>query len=136
MTASRALRSLESAQKLAETCELLIEISHPALDVQPWEVRTTWAIEMGFIRIGEEVSRLPEAVRARFTDQPWRLIIALRNMAAHQYDSLENPRVRRYLATDVPALRDYVRDVMIPALQKDLDRERRDETTAPEGGPE
>ncbi len=71
---------------------------------------------MGLIRIGEAVAKIPSPVRERFDGQPWRQIIAMRNFAAHQYDDLDPLRVWRTLTRDVPRLRDYLSDVMLPAL--------------------
>lgn len=55
----------------------------------------------------------------RGSSAPWRAIIALRNFAAHQYDGLEPGRVWRTLTTDVPALRTYLTDTVIPGLRQD-----------------
>lgn len=80
------------------------------------DVRAQWAAEMGLIRIGEAVAKIPEPVRERFADQPWRQIIGMRNFAAHQYDDLDPGRVWRTLVRDVPRLRAYLTDTVIPEL--------------------
>ncbi|MFV9423775.1 HepT-like ribonuclease domain-containing protein [Microbacterium sp. S1037] len=38
------------------------------------------------------------------------------NFAAHQYDDLDPHRVWRTLTRDVPRLREYLTDVVVPAL--------------------
>jgi uncharacterized protein with HEPN domain len=38
------------------------------------------------------------------------------NFAAHQYDDLDPRRVWRTLTRDVPRLREYLNDVVVPAL--------------------
>jgi uncharacterized protein with HEPN domain len=82
------------------------------------DVRTQWAVEMGLIRIGEAVNRIPDDVLATFPDQPWRQIVDMRNFAAHQYDDLDPRRVWRTVTRDVPALRTYLADTVIPGLSR------------------
>lgn len=110
-------KALDAAERLVATCDVLAEIVDAGVEEYETDVRTRWAIQMGLIRLGEETSRIPEAVRSHFPDQPWRIIIDMRNLAAHQYDTLTTRRVWHTLLHDIPALRSYVADVMMPALQ-------------------
>jgi uncharacterized protein with HEPN domain len=50
------------------------------------------AVEMGLVRIGKAVNRIPGEVLGAFSEQPWRQIAAL--FTAHQYDDLDPLRVR------------------------------------------
>ena len=52
----------------------------------------------------------------RFPEQPWRQIVAMRNFAAHQYDDLDPRRVWRTVTSDVPLLRAYLADTVMPEL--------------------
>ncbi|APX34020.1 hypothetical protein BH708_16335 [Brachybacterium sp. P6-10-X1] len=117
-----ASKALDTAERLLRTCDQVARIV--ALGREPFEedLRTRWAIEMGLIRLGEEVSRLPEHARESYPDQPWRIIIAMRNMAAHQYDDLTSDRVWKTLTDDIPRLRDYLADVMLPGLRGEAGR--------------
>lgn len=110
-------KALDTADRLLRTCDQLARIVDHGRESFEGDVRTRWAIERGLIRVGEEVSRLPGHVRERYPDQPWRVIIAMRNMAAHQYDDLTPDRVWKTLTEDIPRLRDYVADVMLPGLR-------------------
>ncbi|WP_340540286.1 HepT-like ribonuclease domain-containing protein [Nocardioides sp. GXZ039] len=98
-------------------CDVLAEIIGDDLGTFETDVRTQWAVEMGLIRIGEAVSRIPDVVLARFPEQPWREIVAMRNFAAHQYDDLVPRRVWRTVTHDVPALRRYLAEEVIPGLE-------------------
>lgn len=111
-------KALDSAERLIGTCDVLAELVAAGYDTYTTDVRTQWAIEMGLIRLGEEVTRIPESVRAQFSGQPWRIIIDLRNIAAHQYDSLTTRRVWATLLEDIPALRRYVAGTVVPALRE------------------
>lgn len=112
-------KALDAAQRLVGTCDVLAELVESGYETYVSDVRTRWAVEMGLIRLGEDVSRLPEQIRSRFPGQPWRIIIDLRNMAAHQYDDLTTRRVWSTLLEDIPALRTYLADTMIPALRSE-----------------
>ena len=112
-----ASKALDTAERLLRTCDQLASIVELGRESFEGELRTRWAIEMGLIRLGEEVSRLPESTREAYPGQPWRVIIGLRNMAAHQYDDLTSDRVWKTLTEDIPRLRDYVADVMLPGLR-------------------
>ncbi|HEY1133488.1 MAG TPA: HepT-like ribonuclease domain-containing protein [Nocardioides sp.] len=101
---------------MVAVCGVLAELVPEDVEVFVADVRTQWAVEMGLIRIGEGVNRIPDAVLARFPDQPWRQIVAMRNFAAHQYDDLEPRRVWRTVTRDVPRLREYLEATVIPGL--------------------
>lgn len=114
-------RSLDAAQSIVETCDALAEFATAGYDAYATDLRTQWAVEMGFIRLGETVNRLHPEIYDRFPDLPWKDIIAMRNLAVHQYEDLSTRRVWRTLTQDVPAMREYVRYTVIPALQRDQD---------------
>lgn len=112
-------KARDAAQRVVETCDVLSEITESGFDEFLADVRTQWAVEMGLIRIGETVNRIPADVREQFPGQPWRQIVAMRNFAAHQYDDLDPQRVWRTLIRDIPALRAYLVDEMLPQLLND-----------------
>lgn len=107
----------DAAERVVAMCDVLAEIIGDDLAAFESDVRTQWAAEMGLIRIGEAVNRIPDKVLAHFSEQPWRQIVAMRNFAAHQYDDLVPRRVWRTVTRDVPALRRYLADTVIPGLE-------------------
>lgn len=112
-------RSLDAAHSIVATCDALAEFSAAGYDAYATDLRTQWAVEMGFIRLGETVNRLHPEIYDRFPALPWNDIIAMRNFTAHQYEDLSPRRVWRTLTKDVPAMREYVRETVIPALERD-----------------
>ena len=110
-------KSRDAAERVVAVCDVLAEIVVDDLAAFESDIRTQWAVEMGLIRIGEAVNRIPDEVLARFSEQPWRQIVAMRNFAAHQYDDLVPRRVWRTVTQDVPALRRYLADTVIPGLK-------------------
>ncbi|AXK44176.1 hypothetical protein [Brachybacterium saurashtrense] len=55
-------------------------------------------------------------------DQPWRVTIALRTMAAHQHDDLAPGRASKPLTEGVPRRRDDAAHVMLPGLGEPPER--------------
>lgn len=114
MSAERKAR--DAAAGVIAVCDTIAELIEIGYDEFATDVRTQWAVEMGLIRVGEGVNRIPTEILERFDDQPWRQIVAMRNFAAHQYDDLDPKRVWRTVTRDVPTLRTYLADVVIPGL--------------------
>lgn len=113
-----AHKARDAADRVVAVCDVLAELVSTDVEAFADEVRTQWAAEMGLIRIGEAVNRIPDDVLALFADQPWRQIVAMRNFAAHQYEDLEPRRVWRTVTQDVPRLRAYLVDTVIPGLHQ------------------
>ncbi len=99
-----------------DVCDTLAELVPATIDEFIADTRTQWAVEMGLIRIGEGVNRIPDAVLAEFDAQPWRQIVGMRNFAVHQYDDLAPRRVWRTVTIEMPALRDYLADTVLPGV--------------------
>lgn len=112
-------KAVDATMRVIVVCDVLEKLVQP-LDRERFvdDVRSQWAVEMGLIRIGEGVNRIPDDVLDRFPDQPWRQIVAMRNFAAHQYDDLDPKRVWRTVTCDVPALRSYLADIVLPGLSR------------------
>lgn len=100
-------------------CVTLADLVPDDVEVFVADTALQWAAEMGLIRIGEGINRVPAEILARFPGQPWRQMIAMRNFAAHQYDDLDPRRVWRTVTRDVPQLRQYVSEVVLVGLQTD-----------------
>lgn len=109
-------KARDAAERVVAVCDVLAGMVPPDVDAFVGDVRTQWAVEMGLIRIGEAVNRIPDGVLELFAEQPWRQIVAMRNFAAHQYDDLDPRRVWRTATRDVPRLRAYLVGTVIPGL--------------------
>ena len=111
-------KAADAAVRVVAVCDVLAQLaSDTNIDQFAQDRRTQWAVEMGLIRIGEGVNRIPADVLSAYPDQPWRQIVAMRNFAAHQYDDLDPRRVWRTLTSDVPALRRYLAETVVPGLR-------------------
>lgn len=107
-----AQKARDAATRVIAVCDVIAQIVSDGKDSFLAEVQA----EMGFIRIGEGVAKIPVPLRERFAEQPWRQIIDMRNFAAHQCDDLDPHRVWRTLTVDVPRLRAYFAEVLIPGV--------------------
>ena len=110
-------KARDAAERVVAVCDVLASLVPTDVDAFANDMRTQWAVEMGLIRIGEAVNRIPTEVLELFPEQPWRQIVAMRNFAAHQYDDPDPRRVWRTLTRDVPHLRAYLVDTVIPGLE-------------------
>nr|WP_294695778.1 HepT-like ribonuclease domain-containing protein [uncultured Friedmanniella sp.] len=111
-------KARDAAERVVAVCDVLAGLVPSDVDAFAADVRTQWAVEMGLIRIGEAVNRIPDEVLTLFSEQPWRQIVAMRNFAAHQYDDLDPRRVWRTVTRDVPHLRAYLVDTVLPGLDR------------------
>ena len=66
--------------------------------------RTSRALKNALAEIGEAVKLLPPELLARHAGVDWRGWAGLRDMVAHQYFSLELPRLRPTVVDELPAL--------------------------------
>ncbi|ROZ62044.1 DUF86 domain-containing protein [Kocuria soli] len=109
-------KALDTLTQIVAVCDVLDQMTKDGSAVFLADIRSQWAAEMGLIRIGEYVNRLPVELLRQYPEQPWRTVVAMRNFAAHQYDDLEPRRVWQTLVVNIPSLRDYVSTVIIPGL--------------------
>lgn len=117
-------KALDAARGVVTVCDALADMVDTDLATFAADRRTQWAAEMGLIRIGEGINRIPAEVLDQYPDQPWRQMVAMRNFAAYQYDDLDPRRVWTTLTRDVPSLRSYLVDAVIPGLEGDQRLER------------
>ena len=105
-------KALEAARAVVSVCDVLASMVDSGYETFAADQRTQWAVEMGLIRIGEGINRIPVDVLGRFPDQPWRQLMAMRNLAAHQCSDHDPGRGWTTLTRDIPSLRSYLVDVV------------------------
>jgi uncharacterized protein with HEPN domain len=62
--------------------------------------------------IGEAARRLSTELKAANPQIPWRLIVDQRNVLIHAYDEVEDERIWRLAAQDVPQLIEQLEDLL------------------------
>ena len=62
--------------------------------------------------IGEAATHVPQSVRDRFPDVPWRAIVGLRNRLIHGYGGIDNDIIWTLVQDAVPKLLSALRDLL------------------------
>ena len=63
------------------------------------------SVRYNLIVLGEAATKVPDSIRARYGDVPWREMTATRNRLIHGYPGVDADVVWRTIANDVPSLR-------------------------------
>lgn len=74
--------------------------------------RTQLALERSLELVGEAARRVSESLREAHPEIPWRAIVGLRNVIAHDYGELDASRVYSAAVRDVPALLDLLEPLL------------------------
>ncbi len=71
-----------------------------------------FAVERQLLVIGEAAAHLSVSCRDVYNHIPWKLIIGLRNIIAHEYGEILEERIYRIAIADVPELRRSVSEIL------------------------
>jgi uncharacterized protein with HEPN domain len=71
------------------------------------------AVIREFEIIGEAVGKLPESMKAAYTDVPWQDIKDFRNLLVHEYFGVDLELVWNTVCNDLPILLDTIRRLMV-----------------------
>lgn len=97
---------IEHAERVQELCR-----GRTAL-----ELAANWQVAMAFERameiMGEAVKRLPEDLRSRHPQVPWRQIAGMRDRLSHGYDSVDHQLLYNAVRDDVPQLLETTRAML------------------------
>ncbi|WP_026037910.1 MULTISPECIES: DUF86 domain-containing protein [unclassified Halomonas] len=61
--------------------------------------------------IGEAATRIPEEIRQRYPEIPWRLIVATRNRLIHAYLGIDDDTVWSIIQDNIPKLLEQLRTI-------------------------
>ena len=74
--------------------------------------RTSRAVCMTLINIGELVKNLTDETRLAYPHIPWKAIAGFRDIAAHKYQTLRMGDVYETVVTDFPALKEQIERIL------------------------
>jgi uncharacterized protein with HEPN domain len=80
--------------------------------------KTQYAVLRALEVIGEAAKRIPPETQARFADIPWRQIVGMRNVIAHDYLGIRLSRIYETATVFIPQLQSRLPD-MIAELESD-----------------
>lgn len=78
------------------------------------------AIVRNFEVIGEATKRVPESIRRKYPDIPWKTMSGMRDKLIHEYFGVNTQTLWKTVKEDLPGVRSR-----IEALSRDLEREAR-----------
>ncbi|MDR3234211.1 MAG: DUF86 domain-containing protein [Planctomycetaceae bacterium] len=70
------------------------------------------ALSMSLLQIGELAAHLTDEFRHRHPDLPWRDIVAVRNRAAHGYNSMDLELVWGMIQNRIPELKTFCENIL------------------------
>lgn len=71
-----------------------------------------YATSMCILQIGELASRLSDEAREETAQIPWRLIRAMRNVFAHNYEKAEHQLMWQTISEDIPAFQKQLQTIL------------------------
>jgi uncharacterized protein with HEPN domain len=74
--------------------------------------KTVEAVVWNLQIIGEASKKVPEEIRSRYPDLPWRDMAGLRDIIVHQYFGIKLDVIWKVIRDDVPLLEKRVREVL------------------------
>jgi len=78
--------------------------------------RTVEAVVWNLQIIGEAAKNIPEEIRSRYPDVPWRDMAGLRNIIVHQYFGIKLDLIWKVVQNDLPLIEVRIREM---AAQQD-----------------
>jgi uncharacterized protein with HEPN domain len=67
--------------------------------------------------IGEAAKNLPEEIKAKYTEIPWRQMIGVRNLLIHEYFGIDNLIIWEIIKTNIPEIKPNI----VRAIQEEGD---------------
>jgi uncharacterized protein with HEPN domain len=74
--------------------------------------RTIYAVTHALEIVGEATKRIPEPVRVRYHEVPWRLMAGMRDRLIHGYHTVERDVLWKTVTEDLPTTRPLVAEAL------------------------
>jgi len=71
-----------------------------------------YAVGMCILQIGELTARLSDEAKQETAQIPWRLIRAMRNVFAHNYEKAEHELIWQTISEDIPIFRKQLQEAL------------------------
>jgi uncharacterized protein with HEPN domain len=90
---------------IVEAIELIrSDMAGVTLEAFEPDIRKRWLIERGIEIISEASRRLPDELKARHPDIPWRKVAGIGNVLRHNYEDIAAPVIWALVRDDLPPL--------------------------------
>lgn len=84
--------------------------------------QTILAVVRSFEVIGEAAKHIPQNLKRRYPDIPWRKITAMRNIVIHEYFGIDTEVIWKTAREDLPILRVEIARMLAEVEQKEKER--------------
>jgi uncharacterized protein with HEPN domain len=70
------------------------------------------AVERNIEKIGEAAAAIPDEIRDRYPDVPWKTIVGLRNKVIHHYFAVDLGVIYQIATKNIPETRDRIAEIL------------------------
>jgi len=88
-------------EHIRDAMRFLLEHVHEKKDIEK-DVVLRYAVERNFTVIGEAAKRVPESVRKKNPQIPWKEMSGMRDVIIHEYDEIDLNEVWGTIQRDIP----------------------------------
>jgi uncharacterized protein with HEPN domain len=74
--------------------------------------QTIDAVERNIEKIGEAASAIPDEVRNRHPEVPWKTIVGLRNKVIHHYFTVDHQVIWQIVTKNIPATKGKIAEIL------------------------
>lgn len=109
-------------QKIIVYCDNISELMkkyNSSFETYLSDISFQYSCNMCILQIGELTTRLTDKFKEQHDEIPWRLIKAMRNVHAHDYESVSLKHVWGTLTQDIPALRESLEKLLTEGIRED-----------------
>ena len=110
-------------QKIISYCDNIAELMkkyNSSFETYLSDISFQYSCNMCILQIGELTTRLTDKFKEQHNEIPWRLIKAMRNVHAHDYESVSLEHVWGTLTKDIPALREKMEKLLSEGNLEDV----------------
>ncbi|MCL2766776.1 MAG: DUF86 domain-containing protein [Peptococcaceae bacterium] len=108
MTGNRKIvQILERMIKYCDDIDILTKRFGKTYDSYSGDFAYRYACSMCILQVGELASKLDEDFRDKYDLIPWRKIRGMRNIVAHDYDSINDEETWATIESKIPELKAY-----------------------------
>ncbi len=101
-------------QDMIQACERMQEYTRRAPDgTSPRDGKTLDAVVRNMEILGEAAKNVPEAIRVQAIGIPWRSVCGMRDILAHDYFGVDEPRVWLVTENEIAPLLAALRELLV-----------------------